>query len=317
MEFKQPKAIFLDMDGTILNHQNRVSLHTKEIIDQLRNKGMYVFIATGRSVDEIEGIVPKGFQVDGVITSNGMAGYVGLGKEVIFEHTLSRELVEIIIEKARENKVYYELFPYNSDRISLRQDQSFMEEEIRDPKPEDVGINEWLSRKQAMKDEIVWKNYVVGEAFSKFYFFARTQEHINKWKEELDQLKNTTDFSTSTSSLHNVEVMVADVNKATGIQELLDHFGLSAEGIMAIGDSNNDIPMLNFVPFAVAMKNAPDHIKELADDVTEFTCDEDGVYWYLKKSSVDNINLKPLNSNVIYYSVYPLENKKINRGEEM
>jgi hydroxymethylpyrimidine pyrophosphatase-like HAD family hydrolase len=51
---------------------------------------------------------------------------------------------------------------------------------------------------------------------------------------------------------------------------------------MAIGDNDNDLPMLKFVSFAVAMKNAPNHIKEVADDVTDFTCDEDGVYYYLK-----------------------------------
>ena len=46
-----PKAIFLDMDGTILNHFNEVSLDTKEVIDKLRNEGIYVFVATGRSAD--------------------------------------------------------------------------------------------------------------------------------------------------------------------------------------------------------------------------------------------------------------------------
>lgn len=114
----KPKAIFLDMDGTILNHQNQVSIHTKDVINQLRNQGIYVFIATGRALDEIESLVPKGFQVDGIVTSNGMAGYVG--NEVIFKHSLPLKLVKKVIKKAREHKVYYELFPYGSDRITLK-----------------------------------------------------------------------------------------------------------------------------------------------------------------------------------------------------
>ncbi|GAE34765.1 HAD family hydrolase [Halalkalibacter akibai] len=280
MEFS-PRAIFLDMDGTILNHSNRVTIHTKEIIDQLRNRGLLVFIATGRSYDEIKGVVPDGFQVDGYITSNGMAGYIG--EKTAFEHSLSKELVERIIEKARENKVYYELFPYGTDRITLKQDQSYVEAEINDPKPDDVGINEWLSRKQAIKEEIVWADHIVGDKYSKFYFFARTKDHINKWKNELNLLKKEIDFTTSISSLHNVEVMVANINKATGIKQILEKFNLTESEIMAIGDSDNDIPMLKFVHFSVAMKNAPEHIKDLADDVTEFTCDEDGVYQYLRK----------------------------------
>jgi Cof subfamily protein (haloacid dehalogenase superfamily) len=277
-----PKAIFLDMDGTILNHQNKVSIRTKEIIDDLRNEGIFVFIATGRAVEEIAGLVPEGFQVDGVITSNGMAGYVG-NKEV-FKHSLELELVETIIEKARENKVYYELFPYGTSRVVLNQDKQYVENEVRDPKPDGVEMNEWLSRKDAMKEKITWIDNIEGNGFSKFYFFARTKEHINRWKNELEKLKQEKDFTTSTSSDINVEVMVANVNKATGIKQMLKHFNLSEEETLAIGDSNNDIQMLQFVSHAVAMKNASDHIKDIADDITDFTCDEDGVYHYLKSN---------------------------------
>lgn len=277
----KPKAIFLDMDGTILNRSNKVSIQTKEIIDELRKQGIFVFIATGRAFDEIEELVPEGFQVDGFITSNGMAGYVG--KESVFQHSLSLQLVETIIEKARANKVYYELFPYGTPRVTLKQDQSYVENEIREPKPDSVEINEWLSRKQAIKEEIDWKDSVEGSEFSKFYFFSRTHEHIDKWKEKLEELKKEIDFTTSTSSKHNVEVMVANVNKATGIQQMLKHFNLPEQDILAIGDSNNDLPMFQFASYAVAMKNAPDHIQEIVDDVTEFNCDENGVSHYLSK----------------------------------
>lgn len=276
----KPKAIFLDMDGTILNHNNKVSGLTKQIIDELRDNGLYVFIATGRAADEISDLVPDGFQVDGIISSNGMAGYVK--DKAIFEHSLPLELVEKVIEKAREHKVYYELFPYGADRIALQQDRIFMEDEVKDPKPESVGLNEWLSRQEAIKEAIDWKSQIEGNKFSKFYFFARTKENINQWKDELEKIKQDIDFTTSISSAHNVEVMVANVNKATGIKEMLHYFDLSDVETLAVGDSNNDLPMFQFVDYAVAMKNASDQIKEIVDDVTEFTCDDDGVYHYLK-----------------------------------
>ncbi|MGJ7922256.1 Cof-type HAD-IIB family hydrolase [Neobacillus sp. LXY-4] len=279
MQFKQ-KAIFLDMDGTILNHQNKVSIHTKEIIDDLRNQGIFVFLATGRAFEEVESVVPKGFKVDGMVTSNGMAGFVG--HDEVFKHSLPRPLVDTIVEKARQNKVYYELFPYNSPRVTLKHDYHYVVNEIRDPKPEHVGINEWLSRKEAIKGKIAWADRIQGDGFSKFYFFSRTIDHINSWKEELEKIKEEIDFTTSSSSDFNVEVMVANVNKATGIKQMLKHFNLSVDETMAIGDSDNDIQMLKFVRYPVVMKNATDRIKEMATEVTEFTCDEDGVYHYLK-----------------------------------
>ncbi|MET0785742.1 MAG: HAD family hydrolase [Paenisporosarcina sp.] len=278
----KPKAIFLDMDGTILNHHNEVSIHTKEIIDDLRREGIFVFVATGRSASELEEMLPEGFKVDGIITSNGMAGYIG--EEVVFEHSLPLQLVEIILEKARKNKIYYELFPYGESRMVLQHDKEYVVDEIREPKPKTVEINEWISRKKAIKEEIEWTETITGTHFSKFYFFSRTREEINAWKKELEQLQKEIEFTMTPSSPHNLEVMVANVNKATGIEQMLERFDLAGCETLAIGDSDNDLKMFQFVTHSVAMKNAADYIKEVVDDVTEFTCDEDGVYHYLKSN---------------------------------
>ncbi|MDL4840160.1 Cof-type HAD-IIB family hydrolase [Aquibacillus rhizosphaerae] len=277
----QPKAIFLDMDGTILNHSNQVSNNTKEVIDELREKGIFVFVATGRSFGEIADIVPKGFTVDGIVSSNGMI--VHIGNELVVENTLPLDLVNEVIEKARKHKVYYEVFPNQGPRVTLMEDRHYVEAEIEDPKPDSVGINEWTSRKEALDKEIAWKKELDSDKFSKFYFFSKRKDHINMWKSELDELKKKIDFTTSISSEHNVELMVANVNKATGIQHILDEFKLSSKDILVIGDSDNDLPMFEFAGYSVAMKNAPDHIKEVVNEVTEFSCDEDGVCRYLKR----------------------------------
>lgn len=276
----KPRAVFLDMDGTILNHHNQVSIHTKEIIDELRNEGIFVFIATGRSSTELDEMLPPGFAVDGIITANGMSGYIG--EETVFEHSLSSELVEAIIEKAREHEIYYELFPYGETRIVLQQDRDYVEAAVREPKPETVQINEWMSRQKAIAEEITWSEAIIGSQFSKFYFFARTMEEIEVWKGVLAELQQEMDFTMTPSSPHNAEVMVANVSKASGIQQMLEHFGLTGCDTLAIGDSDNDLKMFEFVTHAVAMKNAHDHIKAVVDEVTEFTCDEDGVFHYLK-----------------------------------
>ncbi|MBB5180451.1 hypothetical protein HNQ44_001879 [Planomicrobium koreense] len=276
----KPKAVFLDMDGTILNHHNKVSIHTKEIIDELRSEGFYVFIATGRSATELAEMLPEGFAVDGIITANGMSGYIG--EETVFEHSLSLELVEAVIEKAREHRIYYELFPYGESRIVLQQDRDFVEAAIREPKPDSVQINEWISRQKSLAEEIEWTETIVGSHFSKFYFFARTKEEIENWKAVLAELQQEMDFTMTPSSPHNAEVMVANVSKASGIEQMLERFGLTGCDTLAVGDSDNDLKMFEFVTRSVAMKNAPDHIKAVVDEVTEFTCDEDGVYHYLK-----------------------------------
>ncbi|QHA36459.1 Cof-type HAD-IIB family hydrolase [Rossellomorea marisflavi] len=277
----KPKTIFLDMDGTILSSQNKVSVQTKETIDALRAQGIFVFIATGRAYDEIEAMLPEGFKVDGFITSNGMAGYVD--DKPVFEHSLSLDLVEHVIAQARKHEIYYEVFPYGAPRITLKQDQAYVLKEVADPKPDGVEENEWLSRKKAVNEEISFNDHLQGKGFSKFYFFARTQEKIQKWGDVLNEMKKDTDFTLSKSSNHNLELMVAEVNKASGISEMLEHFGLKNEDTLAIGDSDNDLQMFDFVTHSVAMHNAKDHIKDVVDEVTTLTCDENGVSDYLAR----------------------------------
>ncbi len=274
-----PKAIFLDMDGTILDNYNQISEKTKQIIAQLRGEGILVFIATGRSKGEVSSFLSEGLEVDGVISSNGMTTY--LSDEKIEEHSLPFELTKQIIEKAREHQVYYELFPSAGMRLALKEDFNILAEEVKDPKPERVGINEWLERKEVMEGEIDWKEVLPEQRYSKFYCFSKQEEHIYQWKQVLEELKQSTPFTTSSSSDHNVEVMVANVNKATGILAILHHVKIDASDILVMGDSHNDISMFQLAGQSVAMQNAVPEIKSLADEVTDFNCDEEGVYHYL------------------------------------
>ncbi|WP_017471136.1 HAD family hydrolase [Amphibacillus jilinensis] len=275
----EPKAIFLDMDGTILDHYNRVSLNTKEIIDRLRAKGIYVFIATGRGKDEIYTTTPEGFAVDGVISSNGMTGY--LGDKKLFQHTLPVDLIDHVIEKARQQRVYYELFPTSGPCQAEQQDRAMLLEAVAGPKPDTVGINEWIERGEAINGGIAFVDRIEGEAFSKFYCFSKEQNKMVEWGRTLEQLKQDIPFSTSSSSKHNIEIMVAEKNKATGIQSFLDALHLTSDQILAIGDSFNDLQMFELAGQTVAMQNAPDEIKAITDEVTTYSCDQEGVYHYL------------------------------------
>lgn len=104
---------------------------------------------------------------------------------------------------------------------------------------------------------------------------------MKAWIEQLEELKQQEAFTTSSSSHHNVEVMVNGVNKATGVAALLKYYQINPEEVMAIGDSNNDLPMMAYVGYPVAMKNATDEMKDMTKQQTSFTNDEEGVYHFL------------------------------------
>lgn len=280
------KAIFLDMDGTMLNDHNRVTKNTKEIIDTLRHSGIYVFIVTGRGKNEIFTTTPEGFKVDGVISSNGMTGY--LGDRKLFEHTLPFTVVESVIKTAQEHEIYYELFPTEGSQIVERQDEPTLLAEMKKPMPNTVGINEWREREEALVDLIKWVDDIPKGDYSKFYFFSRNPKKMQRWISILTEMQHNLSFSMTSSTLNNVEVMVEGKNKGTAIKDMIDELGISADEILAVGDSFNDIGMFKLAGHTVAMKNAPDEIKAMTDEVTEFTNDEEGLYRYLTKLLLEN-----------------------------
>ncbi|MDP1420545.1 HAD family hydrolase [Peribacillus simplex] len=274
------KAIVLDLDGTTLNERNTVNETLEQYIGELRESGKLIFIATGRTLEEVRDVLPSGMEADGMVTANGMSVFIG--KEQIVEHALSTELVEELVAKAGAEEIFYEVHPNDGTRMALLKDKNYMVKQGLVPKPETVDENEWLSRQDAVEDKIRWSEQLDISSVAKIYFFSNEMNTIRKWKAELGKIKQYNAFTTASSTHHNVEVTVEGISKATGVQLLLKHFQLAPENILAVGDGENDLPLFKLAGHCVAMKNATDLVKEQADEVTEYSYREDGLYRFLK-----------------------------------
>lgn len=280
------KAIFLDMDGTILHENNKASNYTKEVVDELREKGFKVFLATGRSYSEIHQLVPEGFKVDGIISSNGTTGEIE--DQNLFKHSLSLEQVKKIVKLAQQQHIYYEVFPFGAQRIVLKEDYQWMRDMITgETPPNNVSHSEWTSRLDAMKDKIDWRDELPDLDYSKIYLFNPNLDKITTFRDEIIQNKVLLSISVSNSSRYNAETMAYNTDKGTGIKEMIEHFGIQQEETLVIGDSDNDRAMFDFGHYTVAMKNARQEIKDITDEVTEETNEEDGAAKYLKSRLLD------------------------------
>lgn len=280
------KAIFLDMDGTILHENNKASNYTKDVVDELREKGFKVFLATGRSYSEIHQLVPEGFKVDGIISSNGTTGEIE--DHNLFKHSLSLEQVKKMVKLAQQQHIYYEVFPFGAQRIVLKEDYQWMRDMITgETPPNNVSHSEWTSRLDAMKDKIDWRDELPDLDYSKIYLFNPNLDKITTFRDELIQNKVLLSISVSNSSRYNAETMAYNTDKDTGIKEMIEHFGIQQEETLVIGDSDNDRAMFDFGHYTVAMKNARQEIKDITDEVTEETNEEDGAAKYLKSRLLD------------------------------
>ena len=153
--------------------------------------------------------------------------------------------------------------------------------------PNNVSQSEWTSRLDAMKDKIDWRDELPDLDYSKIYLFNPNLDKITTFRDELIQNKVLLSISVSNSSRYNAETMAYNTDKGTGIKEMIEHFGIQQEETLVIGDSDNDRAMFDFGQYTVAMKNARQEIKDITDEVTEETNEEDGAAKYLKSRLLD------------------------------
>lgn len=274
------RALALDLDGTLLNPYNELESDTVRCLTHLRKKGLLLFIATGRTVNEMAHILPH-LDVDGVVAANGMLTYSG--EKILQQHHVPHSLVKQVTREARKANIYYEIHPHTAARYALIHDKGYMEQEISGAKPSSVEDNEWRSRIFAMKKEIAWAESIQNnDAVMKLYFFSKEKQRMIQWKETLEKMRESSPFAAFSSSEHNVEIMAAGVSKATGLRVLLDSCQINSTELLAVGDSENDLPMFQLAGHAAAMANASDLVKSHTKETTRLSYAENGLYYYLK-----------------------------------
>ena len=114
------KAIFMDMDGTLLNSNNLVSEKLKNKLQELEKKGIKIFIATGRSYAATSNYVREIGIKNPVITYNGGKIISPLTNEVIYENPINPKNVEKLIKISRERKIHLNL--YLDDRLYIEKE---------------------------------------------------------------------------------------------------------------------------------------------------------------------------------------------------
>lgn len=253
------KIIFFDIDGTILSHRTlTISDHTRKAIRQAQENGHLTFINTGRTIGEIDPmIIELGF--DGYIC--GCGTYISYHDSILHQVTIPQKTIHELINDFRSyqleailegtNAIYYD------NHISNR-----VVQKIKDEHSVNFNVQTWDAPDISADKFCIWSK--ASENFPKFY---------EKYKDRFDFIIRGRNFA---------EVVPKGYSKATGILLLLEHLKLSLEDTFAIGDSANDLAMLQCVNTSIAMGNSSDELKALVSYVTK-DVDEDGVYYAMKE----------------------------------
>lgn len=247
------KAVFFDVDGTLVSFKtHQVPQSTIDSIQQLKAKGIKVFIATGRRLQAINNVGTLEF--DGYITLNG--GFCFAGKDkVIYKHAIPAEDIEAML--------HYQETVENFPCAMVLEDSIYMNYE-------DEAVKEVFDLLNFPNPPLrPLREVAHNAAYQLIAFFTEKQEErIMSVLPHCEATRWNPLFS---------DVVPKGSNKSVGIDKVIEYFGISLEETMAFGDGGNDIQMLQHAGVGVAMGNAEDEVKQFADYVTT-SVEEDGIY---------------------------------------
>ena len=264
MELKKispPKLIVLDLDGTALNSSNFLPNNLKEMLIDLEKMGTSrVTLASGRSISSMKLLASDLGLTAPLVTLNGGVIIDPVTKEIYNEKNLTIEIYKeslYILKILNIDFVVFTSFGVFADRPSEITDIliKYTENEIK-----------WT------KDFTSIKNPV------KILFIPKSKESNAEIKKQTSFL----DIDIIESGFSFTEIVPKGVNKGSALQIVTKMLEIDSKEVIAFGDNENDIEMLQLAGIGVAMGNAPEHVKAKADIIAD-TNDNDGIYKILEE----------------------------------
>lgn len=271
------RLIALDLDGTLLTSRHEITPRTREALRAARERGIVTAVATGRSPHAAK-LISREIGGGPIICCNGAAVLDEAGNALSIKPIPQAPLLrclEVCAEAGLLLECYTELGNFMDKPLThmLAYKRWFLPS-LGWPKGLQALARIWRrNRIQPVGSLLKWaenplhpgvlKVMVVGEA-------ANLQQAAARLSREVPGL------SLTSSGRENIEVMAAGVNKGYGLQMLGARLKIPREAILAFGDSENDLEMLSYAGAGVAMGNANEAAKAVADRVTG-TNNEDGV----------------------------------------
>lgn len=231
------KLIALDMDGTFLMEDKTVSRQNREAIEAAAAAGVTVMFATGRGIQNVMPYIEELGLQSPIVTVNGSEIWSAPGKL----HSRS------ILDPTLVSRMH---------AIALEYDTWY-----------------WAYAVGQIYNKETWQDPVEGKDWLKFGYYYEDADVLGKIH---DKLRAWDALEITNSHPFNIELNPKGINKASGIREVCGLLGIEMSQVIAMGDSLNDVSMIQEAGLGVAMGNAQEEVKRLADVVTA-TNEEHGV----------------------------------------
>ena len=251
---KNTKILFFDIDGTLIDmNRKKISDKMLEALTRLKERGILLCLATGRGPKEVP--VFPGVEFDAYLTYNG--SYCFDGRQTIYSSPIPTEDVKRVIKNA--SGIGRPVSAATKDRLLANGSDKDLEDYYAISKAELIVAPDF--------DDVVNREAVY-------------QLMVGCRESEYDSLMKDAPGAALTAWWDRaVDIIPAGGGKGLGIEKVLSYYGLTKEEAIAFGDGTNDIEMLQAVGTGIAMGNATENVKDIADAVCK-SVSEDGIYHY-------------------------------------
>lgn len=260
----QYRMIALDIDGTLLNSKKEVTQACADAVRQAANAGKTIVFCTGRAVSELTEFFSVLPDIRWAVYASG-AGLFDIQKQEVFSlRSLPRQAAEAILSLARTKDVMPQLVVGDRDVIQ----SSHMAHLER----YHMGLYRPLyERAMTLVPDIYAFAEGCREDFLKINLYHADPLERVRTREQLSQLA----VEKAYSEVSSIEFSAQGVDKGSGLLRLCEALNVPAEACVAVGDADNDLPMIRAAGLGVAMGNAASHVKAVADRVVQ-DADHDG-----------------------------------------
>ncbi|MEW9674920.1 Cof-type HAD-IIB family hydrolase [Lentibacillus sp. L22] len=277
--------IAIDLDGTLLSHDGTISEENREVIKQAQRQGNTIAISSGRSLHDTQEILHLAGLDCSIITGNGAV--VFHAGERIQHLIIPVNVMTDIMDLIEKIGLYYEI--YTNQGVYIEEDgKQFLMEEIEHMQEQtgnlDVEHAYQMLDTQSKQGGITYVPDYHAIDFKplevyKLFVLSFDQEKRDKLQE---QLAKRNDISLTTSGQQKLEIAHPKASKGNALQFFANYMGIELENTVAMGDNLNDVSMFEVAGLGIAMGNAEEKLKEVADYVSVHH-ENNGVAYGLKK----------------------------------
>lgn len=269
---KDIKLVALDLDGTLFDNNSRISERNLTAIRSITDKGIHVVISTGRPFEGIPFDQIKGTGINYAITANGSGIYeISTGK-CLYENAMDEELVTPILNFLLTRDIHMDAFIGGKGYTPIQCIETAQKLTVPS------SIKNYIITTRTRLDNIlqfIHENQLKVQKMTLNFYPAADGTLIDRETVRKFLVSNPS-ITTVCGGYNNLEFTRADANKGVGLRKLAEILGVNPDATMAIGDTENDLAIIEAASIGVAMGNATDAVKARADYVTT-TNTKDGV----------------------------------------